>query len=75
MKQSLTLADIVAVRRVGLVLRGHHDMPGCHPGLCLQTEALHTTAETNTQRLSTNITGRDLRRAAVGELGYLATLQ
>lgn len=43
----LTLADVMAVRRVGFVLRRHHDVPGGHPGLRLQTEALHAAADTN----------------------------
>lgn len=44
---SLTLADILAVCRVCFILRGHHDVPGGHPGLRLQTEALDAAAERN----------------------------
>lgn len=47
--QLLTLADVMAVSGIRLILRGHHDVPGRHPSLCLQTETLHATAETNTQ--------------------------
>lgn len=47
--QLLTLADVMAVSGIRLILRGHHDVPGCHPSLRLQTETLHAAAETNTQ--------------------------
>lgn len=65
----------MAVRSVSLVLRGHHDMPGCHPGLRLQTEALHAAAETDTQRLSANLPRRDPTVVSQRELDCLASVQ
>lgn len=49
----LTLADIVAVCSISFIFCWHHDVPGCHPCLCLQAKSLHATAETNIDFVAT----------------------
>lgn len=64
----------MAVCGVGIILCGHHDMPGCHPGLRLQTEALHATAERNTLAQDQTATQRPGNGSSRGERDGAATL-
>lgn len=45
-EQFLTLADILAMCSISFIFCRHHDVPGCHPSLCLQAKSFHATVET-----------------------------
>lgn len=53
-EQFLTLADIMAVCSISFIFCRHHDVPGCHPSLCLQAKSFHATEENNTDLVATS---------------------
>lgn len=61
--QFLTLADIMAVSCISFIFCCHHDVPGCHPSLCLQAKSFHATAE-NIQQFGNNQPWRVRRRGS-----------